>query len=587
MRAPTRWIVAALLLGVATPLHAGGLSLVEVQTEGSGGVDGIGGGTAVALSPDGAHVYVTGRDDNAVAVFSRNSGTGGLTFVELQRDGVGGVDGLAGASGVAVSPDGGHVYVTGAQDNAVAVFSRNGGTGALTFVEVERDGVGGVDGLSNASAVIVSPDGLHVYATGQDDAAVAVFSRNGGTGALTFVQVQKDGVAGVTGIRRPRALTLSPDGANLYVAGEGSDAVAVFTRNAGTGALTFLESHADSPTSPGLAGAFDVAVSANGATVYVAGENDKAVVAFARNGGTGALTFLAFVKRGGEVKGLNGPGAIALSPDGAYAYTVDVNRDRLTVLRRTPASPLALTFLEEQEPPNLAGASAIALSADGAHVYAVARNSVVVLKTDSCGNGNRGPDEQCDDGNVAGGDGCSPTCRLELCAPTLMSGCRLSEPGRSKLSIKDKTGGNRDKFEWNFRGQATSVIEFGNPTSSASYVICLYDASGNLQPILNLDAPAGTAWEPKSTGYVYKSKLLTPDGLTAATLREGAEDGKTQVRFKGQRTNLLLPPGLPLVAPVVVQVRNTDTSVCWEATYTTITVVPGTNGSSSIKEFDN
>jgi cysteine-rich repeat protein len=33
-----------------------------------------------------------------------------------------------------------------------------------------------------------------------------------------------------------------------------------------------------------------------------------------------------------------------------------------------------------------------------------------------CGDGNKGPGEQCDDGNVVAGDGCSPTCQIEVAA---------------------------------------------------------------------------------------------------------------------------------------------------------------------------
>ena len=58
----------------------------------------------------------------------------------------------------------------------MAVFSRNSTTGALTFVEVQKDGVGGVDGLNGARSVTVSPDGSHLYAAGLLDHAVAVFS---------------------------------------------------------------------------------------------------------------------------------------------------------------------------------------------------------------------------------------------------------------------------------------------------------------------------------------------------------------------------------------------------------------------------
>ncbi len=50
-----------------------------------------------------------------------------------------------------------------------------------TFVEVHKDGLGGVDGLDGAISVTVSPDGSHLYAAGHGDDAVAVFSRDSAT----------------------------------------------------------------------------------------------------------------------------------------------------------------------------------------------------------------------------------------------------------------------------------------------------------------------------------------------------------------------------------------------------------------------
>ena len=87
-----------------------------------------------------------------------------LTFVQVVRDGVGGVDGLNAAVSVTVSSDGKHVYATGAFDDALAVFSRDGATGRLTFLEVHKDGVGDVDGLDGAMSATVSCTGaLHVF----------------------------------------------------------------------------------------------------------------------------------------------------------------------------------------------------------------------------------------------------------------------------------------------------------------------------------------------------------------------------------------------------------------------------------------
>jgi len=44
--------------------------------------------------------------------------------VAAHKDGVGGVDGMDTANGIAVSPDGGHIYVGSYGDDAVAVFAR-------------------------------------------------------------------------------------------------------------------------------------------------------------------------------------------------------------------------------------------------------------------------------------------------------------------------------------------------------------------------------------------------------------------------------------------------------------------------------
>ena len=58
------------------------------------------------------------------------------------------------------------------------LFALMARAGFLSFLEVHRDGVGGVDGLRGASSVMVSPDGAHVYAAGRQDHAVAVFGRD-------------------------------------------------------------------------------------------------------------------------------------------------------------------------------------------------------------------------------------------------------------------------------------------------------------------------------------------------------------------------------------------------------------------------
>ncbi len=300
----------------------GRLSLIEVERDGVNGVDGLDGAVSVMISPDGRHVYATGVNDNAVSVFRRYPITGRLGWVETQRDGVGGVDGLAGADSVIASPDGQHVYVAGDFDNAVVVFSRDEATGKLSFVEVEKDGVNGVDGLAGSEAVAISRDGRHVYATGDVEHALAVFQRDETTGALTFVETQRDGVGGVDGLAGAEAVTLSPDGRHVYVAGFDENALATFGRNETTGALSFIGVQRDGLKGvDGLANVVSVVVSPDGQYVYVASVADNALVVFRRDRNTGALSFVQVERDGvGSVDGLAKVNAVTISPDGQYLY---------------------------------------------------------------------------------------------------------------------------------------------------------------------------------------------------------------------------------------------------------------------------
>ena len=282
------------VIGAADPP----LTFVEVNKDGVGGANELDNVKAVAVSVDGKNVYAASGIDNALTVFSRNASTGALTFVEVHKDGVGPIDGLWGAISVSVSPDDKHLYVAGVNDNALTVFSRNASTGALTFVEVLKNGVGTVAFIVGINSVEVSSDGKHVYASGIAEDKIAVFSRNATDGKLTWLEIQQDGTGSVDGLDGAVGVTVSPDGKHVYVTGVLEHAVAVFSRNATTGALTFVEVLKDggvdaaSNTVGGIVGAFPVKVSFDGKWVYVGGNTGDEIAVFSRNATTGALTFV-------------------------------------------------------------------------------------------------------------------------------------------------------------------------------------------------------------------------------------------------------------------------------------------------------
>jgi 6-phosphogluconolactonase (cycloisomerase 2 family) len=343
----------------------GALLFFEQEQNGVDGVEGLNFAFDVALSPDGTNLYAAGESEDAVVVFGRDTGTGLLTYVDTLFDGVGGVDGLFRARTVAVSPDSAHVYVGGSED-AVAVFARDGGTGALSLVQVIRNDVGGVDGIDHVSDIAVSPDGTHVYVTGEFESTLAVFDRDVGTGELAFVEVEREGVAGVSGLNSVDAVALSEDGAHVYTGGQGE--VGVFSRDAVTGALSFVEVEVDGVGGvDGLAGEVALAVSADGGNVYAVGESDDSLVVFSRDAGSGTLGFVERERDGiGGIDGLDRARSVVVHPDGDSVYVGSWNDSSVAVFDRDPGTG-AVTQSSLVKP--LRPEKAIAVSPDDAHVY--------------------------------------------------------------------------------------------------------------------------------------------------------------------------------------------------------------------------
>ena len=312
-------------------------------------IHGLLGAHSVVVSPNGKHVYVASAVDDAVAFLSRNTSTGVLTFREAEYDGDGLIDGLNTAICVTVSPDGNHIYVVGFNDNAIAIFSRDHITGFMAFEDVVKNTDPGVEGLAQVYSVVVSPDNKHVYTAANTDDAVAVFSRSSSTGALSLVEVEKDGVGGVDGLWGATDVAVSPDGQYVYAVGSRDSSLVVFARDAATGELTFLTSYKDGVNGiDGLGGAISVAVSPHGRHVFVACYADDALVAFARAPGSGMLEFSDLrrdnVNPGGGV--LDSAQAVTVSPDSIHVYVAATEADVLTEWKVTD-----LGFFEA-EPPN-------------------------------------------------------------------------------------------------------------------------------------------------------------------------------------------------------------------------------------------
>ena len=107
---------------------------------------------------------------------------------------------LQSLSAVDISPDGKHIYATSYSQNAVNVFSRDAITGNITFVEASANGASKVEGLGGAYSTVVSPDGRHVYVAGSTDNSISSFSRDDSNGKLTIVETYREGINGISGL---------------------------------------------------------------------------------------------------------------------------------------------------------------------------------------------------------------------------------------------------------------------------------------------------------------------------------------------------------------------------------------------------
>ena len=311
-----------------------------------------------AVSPDGKSVYAASWGGNALVRFNRTTTTGAITqpagsagcVSEAGTSACADGHGLEGASGVAVSPDGKSVYVASDDSNAVARFNRSTTAGAIGqpagtagCISLNTPSCTLGHGLNGARDVAVSPDGKSVYVAAN---AVARFNRNTTTGAISqpagsAACISETGgyCADGHGLGSPAGVAVSPDGKSVYVASE-NGTVGRLNRNTTTGAITQPAGTAgcvsETGSGPcadghGLVGAFDVAVSPDGKSVYVASSfyDSDAVARLNRNTTTGAITQPAgtagCVSETGSGPcanghGLDGARGVAVAPDGKSVY---------------------------------------------------------------------------------------------------------------------------------------------------------------------------------------------------------------------------------------------------------------------------
>lgn len=256
-----------------------------------------------------------------------------------------------------------------------------------------------------------------------------------------------------------RAIAVSADGSNVYVASSRSDAIAIFVRNRRTGALRQLPGRGGCVAAKGsggcaravgLDGPNSVALSPEGRFLYATSRGANSVTAFRRNSSTGALTQLA--PGSGCVSGIPIPGCaagralvapdvVAVSPDGANVYAGSFFGNAVATFQRarngvlyqaSDASGCIAEAIAGCAPAVALGApEGLAISPDGASAYVASFKSgaIDVLDRDR---------ESGFLAQKAGRAGCLAARRVPGCSPGRalrgVSSIAISPDGRSVYS---------------------------------------------------------------------------------------------------------------------------------------------------------
>jgi len=338
---------------------------------------------AIALSPEGNSAYVVTQGNNDLVEFSRDPETGLLTEIgcisheNTSTCAAVKAKGLNDPYGVTVSPDGKNVYVASFTDEAVAEFSRNSETGALSQLASPNDcissgvasgcGVTNAIGLKQAIGVIVSPGaGTNVYvAAGGEgvEGSIASFKREPDgaltqlTGTEACISTSNAECLHGEAINGPEDLAISPDGKNVYATSYEDNSIIELSRELPGGGLTQLAApngcvtteHASVTINCSLAKGIQrprgVAISPEGDNLYASGSSENAEAAFARNA-AGVLTQLESPFEcvtddttgcgpgSLELVGLQAARRVTVSPDATNVYVAGESSHAIVELAR-------------------------------------------------------------------------------------------------------------------------------------------------------------------------------------------------------------------------------------------------------------
>ena len=547
-----------------------------VSNDGSGGscadVPGtpLSGPGGMALSPDAKSLYIASAGSGTITHFFA-AANGQISYDGcVSNDGSGGScadapgSPLTAAEAVAVSPDGGSVYVASAGSGTITHFFAAPG-GQLTYDGcISNDGSGGLcaaasgSPLSGADAVAVSPDGRSVYVTAPGDIA-HFFAAPGGQ--LTYDGcVSNDGSGGLcadapgTPLELADSVAVSPDGRSVYVGSATSGTITHFFAAPG-GQLTY-DGCVSNDGSGGACAAVggdaltdvtSVAVSPDGKSVYATAGEPAAVSHFFVAAG-GQLTYDGCVSNDGSGGAcVNAPGSplgdatsVVVSPDGSSVYVASPAASTLSTFAVAIASGGQLSYsgcisvggsdglCTDAAGTSLQGVTRVAVSPNGNSVYTGSYSGDAITHFFRSGAGSTGGSGSGGSGSGGSGGGSSGGGTSGTAAPVL-----------SSLAIKPSAftaaaGGPTVVVKPSSRLGAKVTYQL-NAAASVSFVVS-HSVAGRRQKV-----NGGTRCVAPTRRNAHAGTCVRV--LTVGSFTQAGAAGANSFRFSGRINGARLPVG--------------------------------------------
>ncbi|GAA0527829.1 Hsp70 family protein [Saccharopolyspora thermophila] len=299
----------------------------SLPAPGVAGSIGVAAPRGIAVTPDGAHAFVTSRDSGRVSVIETSTGAVQASLVMPVAP-----------QFVTITPDGSRAYVScyppSGPENQVAVLDTSTGA-VLNTVQVGK----------HPYTLMASPDGREVWVPDHDSAEISIIDTATDTVSAT-IKVKPN----------PHSVAFTPDGATAFIANHESNLVTAVNT-----ATRQIEAETTVPKSP-----HSVAVAPNGRSVAVGSYDAGSVSAI----DTGSHQLLGTVRVGAK------PASVAFAPDNRHLYAVNEGSNTVSVVDSNSGEVTA-TVPVGQAPVS------VAVTPDGRQAYVtnVASNAVSVLGT--------------------------------------------------------------------------------------------------------------------------------------------------------------------------------------------------------------